>query len=289
MTWFIFTIFSIFALAAAELTQQYLLNLKNAFNERMSAFLTLSFQSIITIPFLFIFGLTDQVFAIFNPAIFPRFLFVTLISTIATLFYFKSFQVKNISISSIFTSFSTIVSTLLGIMFLSESTSYLKFVGILLIMIAIIIVNYKNAILEKNHLYGLAAGSIFGIAYVIDKSIILLNVSPLVYMFWIFLFISIWSFLFDIKNVSSSLKNKSLVSYRSVAISGAGYFLFNFFTFSAYKIGGEVGRIDAINNFQIFLIILFEFFILKHTDGTARKLFSAGLAVLGIFILGLVK
>lgn len=288
MNWFILTIFSIFALATAELAQQHLLNIKNAFNERTSAFLTLLFQSIITIPLIFVFGLTDGIFSIFNPSLFPRFLFVTFISTIATLLYFKSFKVKNISISSIFTSFSTIVSTILGIIFLSESTGYLKFVGIILIMIAIILVNYKNAILEKNHLYGLAAGSIFGVSYVIDKSIIL-NIDPIIYMFWIFLFISIWSFLFDIKGACNLLKIKSMDSYWSIVISGIGYFLFNLFTFSAYKIGGEVGRIDAINNSQIFLIILFEFFILKHTKGTARKIFSAGLAILGIFILGLVK
>ena len=288
MTWFTLSILSIFVLAGAELTQQYLLNLENAFTARASAVLTFLFQSLLAIPFLFIFGVADQVFAIFNPAIFPRVLLVTFISSISMVLYLKSFQVKNISISTIFISFSAIVSTSLGIIFFSESTNYLKFLGIALVLVAIIIVNYKNAILEKNHFYGLVAGLIFGVSYVLDKSI-LLNIHPIVYIFWSFLLIAVWGFLLGNKAVINSIKNKKLKNYNPIMVSGAGYFLFNFFTFTAYGIGGEVGRIDAINNAQVFLIILFEFFVLKQTRGTARKLFSAGLAILGIFILGVVK
>ena len=288
MTWFTLSILSIFVLAGAELTQQYLLNLENAFTARASAVLTFLFQSLLAIPFLFIFGVADQVFAIFNPAIFPRVLLVTFISSISMVLYLKSFQVKNISISTIFISFSAIVSTSLGIIFFSESTNYLKFLGIALVLVAIIIVNYKNAILEKNHFYGLVAGLIFGVSYVLDKSI-LLNIHPIVYIFWSFLLIAVWGFLLGNKAVINSIKNKKLKNYKPIMVSGAGYFLFNFFTFTAYGIGGEVGRIDAINNAQVFLIILFEFFVLKQTRGTARKLFSAGLAILGIFILGVVK
>ena len=288
MTWFTLTIFSVFALAVAELTQQHLLNLKNAFNERTSAILTFLIQVFLVVPFIFALGLSGQLFSVFSLNVFPKMLAVTFIASIAMIFYFKSFRVKNISISTIFNSFSAIVSTSLGIIFFSESSSHLKFLGILLILLAIIVMNYKNAILEKNHLYGLFAGSIYGISYTLDKSIVQ-SVHPLIYIFWICLMIAVWAFIIDNKSVRNSLKGKALISYKPIAISGASYFLFNVFTFSAYRLGGEVGRIDAINNSEIFLIILFEFFILRHTQGTVRKLFSAGLAILGVFILGLVK
>ncbi len=288
MTWFIFSLFSVFALATAELTQQYLLNLKNAFSARASAVLTFLFQSIITIPFLFVFGVSDQFFSVFNPAIFPKVLLVSFISSIAMVFYLKSFRVKNISISTIFISFSAVVSTVLGIMIFAESVSYLKFFGITLILVAIVLANYKNVILEKNHWYGLLAGAIFGINYVFDKAIVL-DVHPLIYIFWTFLLISIWGFILGRKSVMKSMKGKRLIHYKPIAVSGIGYLLFNFLTFTAYTYGGEVGRIDAINNSQIFLIILFEFFILKNTKGTARKIFAAILAIAGILILGIVK
>ena len=160
MTWFIFSLLSILALATAELTQQHLLYLKNGFNARTSAVLTFLFQSLIAIPFLFIFGLSDQIFSIFNQDIFPRVLLVTFISSIAMILYLKSFKVKNISISVIFISSSIIVSTFLGIIFFSESLDSLKFLGIALVLMAIVVVNYKNVTLEKNHLFGLDRKSV---------------------------------------------------------------------------------------------------------------------------------
>ncbi|MFC1623424.1 hypothetical protein ACFL2R_01600 [Patescibacteria group bacterium] len=90
------------------------------------------------------------------------------------------------------------------------------------------------------------------------------------------------------KNVMSSLKNRSIGDYGPIMLSGIAYFLFNFFTFTSYVYGGEIGRVDAINNSQVFLIILVEYFFLKHAKGVVRKLISAVLAIIGIYILGIV-
>src|SRR3989344_2584858 len=104
MNWFIFSLLSVFALAGAELTQQSLLNLKNAFNERTSASLSFFFQSLLTIPIIFMFGLQNKLLSVFQPEILPRLFLVTLIASIAMVSYLKSFKVKNSSISVIFVS-----------------------------------------------------------------------------------------------------------------------------------------------------------------------------------------
>lgn len=134
----------------------------------------------------------------------------------------------------------------------------------------------------------MAAGFIFGISYAFDKNIVL-EIHPLIYILWTFLLIAVWDFVFGCKKVLGSLKDKKISAYKLILISGIAYFLFNLFTFTAYTYGGEIGRIDAINNSQIFLIILFEYFILKNTNQTAKKLLSAALAVLGILILGFAR
>jgi len=287
MTWFFLSLLSIFAIATAELTQQHLLNAKNSLDEKSSTVFTLLFQTLVVFPLIFIFGEAHNIFSVFDRDILPKILLVTFISYFSIIFYFKSFKVKNISVSTIFVSFSAIVSTFLGIIFFSESTSYLKFLGIGLILIAIILINYKKVIIERNHFYGLIAGFIFGIAYTIDKSIVL-DIDPLVYMFWLFLIISVWGFFFSGKSIFKAVRDKRAFPFKSIIVSGLGYVLYNLFTFIAYRNGGEVGRVDAINNAEVFLIILFEFFILRHTEGTARKLLSAGLAIAGILILGFV-
>ena len=121
MTWFILSLLSIFVLAIAELTQQYLLNAKNSFDEKSSTVFTLLFQSLMVLPFIFIFGEAHDIFSVFSHAILPKILLVTFISYFSIICYFKSFRVKNISISTIFTSFSAIVSTSLGIRFSWQS------------------------------------------------------------------------------------------------------------------------------------------------------------------------
>jgi drug/metabolite transporter (DMT)-like permease len=165
MLWFILSLLSVFALAAAELVQQYLLNLKNAFNERTSAVLTFLLQSLLVFPIILFSPYRSQLLTVFDRTIIFKLAAVTAIASVAMIFYLKSFKVKNISFSAIFVSCSVIVSTALGIIFLNESWHILKFIGIALILLAIFFLNYKNVGVEKNNYYGLAAGLMFGISY----------------------------------------------------------------------------------------------------------------------------
>ncbi|OGH14830.1 MAG: hypothetical protein A2687_00085 [Candidatus Levybacteria bacterium RIFCSPHIGHO2_01_FULL_38_26] len=283
--WFYLAIISVIALAAGELTQQHLLNRKEAFTPRTSAVLTFLFQSLATLPIILFTPLKTEIFSVLKPDILWQVILVTFISSFAMVFYLKSFQVKNISLSAIFISISVVVSTVLGIIIFGESTSFLKFAGIILILAAIVGVNYKNVILEKNHYWGLAAGTLFGLAYVIDKHIVL-DINPVVYVLWAFFLVSFFGFIFKPKEVIKSIRSKRISAFRIIVISGIAYLAYNLFTFNAYVFGGEVGRVDAINNTQVFLIILFEYLILKHKQSTLRKFLAAFVAYVGVLVLG---
>lgn len=285
MSWFYLCCLSVFCLAVAELTQQHLLNKKNAFTARTSSVLTFLFQSLLTLPILLLTPFGNQFTSIFEPSVFFRVFLATSIGSVALVLYLKSFQVKNISFSTIFVSCSIIVSTTLGILFFHESTNFLKFFGIFLILAAIISLNFKNAQLEKNSLYGLVAGLLFGVCYVLDKSVVVV-VPTFIYIFWAFFLVAFFGFIMNPKEVIKSVKGKKVNAYYPIMVSGFGYFLFNMFTFFAYRFGGEVGRIDAINNSQVFLIILFEFFILSHKQSIKRKLITAAVAYSGVALLG---
>jgi len=154
MTWFAFSLLSILVLALAELAQQYLLHTKKYFDERTSVVLTFLIQSILTIPIIFFSGLKARVYTVFLLDTFPFILLVTLISSFAMIFYLRSFKVNNISISSIFVSLSTVVSTSMGVVFFNEGIYLYKVLGIVLVLLAIISLNVKNLSLEKNHFYG---------------------------------------------------------------------------------------------------------------------------------------
>jgi drug/metabolite transporter (DMT)-like permease len=286
MNWFSLSILSVFALATAELTQQHLLNKDNALNERASAVFTFVGQSILALIILLLTPIRNQIFDIFQNNVVYRVLFVNIIASFGMVFYFRSFKVKNISISTIFVSLSAIISTILGIIFFGESIHILKFLGIALILGAIIALNYKNLELEKNHFYGLLAGCLFGVTFTLDKSLVT-QIHPLVYIFWAFFMTAFFGFIFNPRSVINSVANKPWKTFVPVFISGLAYLFYNVFTFFAYRLGGEVGKVDAINNSQIFLIIAFEFLILKHTKSTGRKIVTALIAFTGVLILGL--
>lgn len=285
MSWFIFSLISISALAAAELLQQHILNGENTIDEKSSTILTFGSQSILALILIFILGLNKDLFSVFTPNILPIILASSFTAAMAMIFYLRSFRVKNISFSSMFISLSVVVSTILGIIVFQESVSLMKLIGIGLVLFAIFSLNFSNSNLEKKHLYGLLAGVFFGITYTLDK-LVVIDIHPLVYLFWSFTFVISISFLQNPKNIITSAKGIRLIDARNLFVSGFAYFIYNLCTFTAYTVGGEVGRVDAINNSQVFLIILFEYFVFKHISGIKRKLITAAIAFLGVYILG---
>lgn len=285
MNWFYLSLVSIIALATAELAQQHILHTKNKFDERTSGTLTFLIQAIFTAPLLYILGFGDNVIKIFDPDIFKYVITANIIASVAMVFYLRSFKVSNISFSSILISFSVVVSTTIGIIFFGESTNMIKFFGILLILISIVGINYKNLLIEPNHKWGLLAGALFGLTYSFDK-LIVNKIEPLVYIFWGFIFVSVFGFLQAPKKVILNIKESKITDYLPIFVSGLGYFIYNLCTFYAYSSGGEVGRIDAINNTQVFLIILVEYFVFNSKNGVMRKMLFASLAFLGVFVLG---
>lgn len=286
MSWFALAILSVFALAVAELTQQYLLTRKDAYTERTSAVLTFLAQWLLAVPVVFIVLSPQEIFGWFNLELFGKILAVALLSSVGMIFYLRSFKVKSISYSQIFGSVSVLVSTALGIMIFQESTAVVKFLGILLVIIAIVLLNYHNVHIEKNNYYALLSGVIFGICFTFDKYIVQ-DIHPLTYIFWSFLLLAVFGFLAGAGEAVRSVKSHSTRALYPIAISAVGYFAYNFLTFSAYTAGGDVGSIDAINNSVVFIVIVFEFAVMKNRHSLARKLLTTSIAVLGITLIGL--
>lgn len=286
MLWFGLSILSVFSLAVAELTQQHLLNKENAYTERTSAVLTFLVEWLLSIPIVFLFFPVEEIFGWFTLELVLRILAVTSLASVGMIFYLRSFKVRNISFSQIFGTTSVPVSTALGIVFLSEGTSWLKFLGIILILLAIVALNYRNIHLEKNHFFGLLSGVIFGICFFIDKSIVQ-SINPIIYISWSFFLVPLFAFLFRPREVITSVRQNDIRAFRPIFFSAIGYLLYNIMTFSAYRAGGDVGSVDAINNTAVFLVILFEFGIMRHRHSLVRKLATALVAYIGVMLIGL--
>jgi len=284
MSWFVFTLISVIALAAAEILQQRILN-KEKIDEAVSAFITFFTQAIVALLIILLSKDRYRLFDVFDTNVMPYMLLGSILATFGLMFYMKSFKVKNISISVIFISLSAVVSTVMGILILNETTDIWKYIGIGLVLLSIIILNSHNFSLEKSHAYGLLAGIFFGMTYTIDKFVVK-DITPLVYLFWSFLLTSIIVISFNTKRILKHASNLREEGIKYLFLSAFGYMIYNLCTFIAYTKGGEVGRVDAINNAQVFSIILFEYIFLKQRKDIWKKLITATIAFAGILLLG---
>lgn len=285
MSWLTLSLISVIAIGLAELTQHRLLKVSEDVDEYISGILICLIEAIVFLPLIFILGLQDQLFRPFQPDLLPWFLVVVTFGSVAVFLYLRSFKVENVSISCILISWSVIVSTILGVIFYSESLDSLKLLGIGLVIVAIVILNYRNNQLEGNHLFALLAGVLFGVTYAIDKKFVL-ECSPVIYFFWVTIAVSIFGMAREPGKRLRTIVKLSRQDWGPILVSTLFYIIFNMCTFYAYIFGGEVGRIDAINNCQVFLIIAVEYFLYKQQEGVGRKLLSGSLALAGIICLG---
>lgn len=280
--WFIFALLSIFAIAGSEISQKVSLTQKVNISAITNNFFVWTLQGIGGVILLL---LLSQSFPTLNTSEWVRLAAVAIVYFLGGTFFYTSYKANSPSISIILGSISVVVSTILGILIFNESTSPLKFVGIALILTAIVIVNYqKNAKFSKYNLYAFIGGLCYGIAYNIDKSFAV-TISPAVYVALMCFSVAIVSLLLKPRHIASDTKRMKPLDFRPILASAFFGTLFNFFTFMSYKNTGNVGIVDAMNNSSIFLVILFEIFLLKDRTHLARKLVAAGVVTVGIGLL----
>ena len=125
----------------------------------------------------------------------------------------------------------------------------------------------------------LIGGGLYGLAYTIDKHFSI-QLNPHIYHIFFAFSIALNSLLFRFKKVQ---KDTAKVTRTLLSTM---FLVYNKFTFMAYASGGEVGRLDAINNSAIFLVLLFEIIVFKDRKQLLLKVICATLAFFGVLILG---
>lgn len=279
--WFVFALLSIAALTGAELSQKVSMSNKKDISAITNNFFVWTLQGIfglILTAFLSDFTLPQ------NENIVWKFLLVGIVYFLGGTFYYTSYKANSASLSIVLGSFSVIVSTTLGILFLGEQLNLLKALGIIAVLIAIFIVNYsKGAKLSKYNYFALAGGFAFGLAFSIDKSFVIGNIYPTLYVGLLCLTVALISLLLGYKTIKNDVKGLVLADYKPMFLSAVFGTMFNTFTFFAYLNHGDVGKVDAMNNSVVFFVILFEVLLLKERTNLKKKLLAAAIAVLGIW------
>lgn len=286
MNWFILTLLGMVTVAIADVSQKVSLKGQSPLSSITNNFLVWNGIGVLSLTYLL---LSRQPLPSVNYAYFIQLLPMTVLYFLGGSFYYQSFKSKSVSLSAVLATVSSVISTFLGIILYHESTHPLKFIGSIVVVIAIILVNFhKNSHFDKYNLYALVGGIFYGFAYTLDKHFIL-NSSPDFYQTVLCFAVGSASLVFSPARIVSELKQFKQSLLPSIFSSIIFFFLYQKFYFYAYTIGGEVGRIDVLNNTTIFIVIFLEYFLLHERSNLSKKIVAASIATVGATILAIAK
>lgn len=209
-TWFLFALLSVFALAGAELSQKISLIHKANIGAITNNFFVWVMQGLGAIVIALIF---HQFRVNAHEIPWVRLLLIGIVYFAGGTFYYTSYKANSPSISIILGSISIVISTSLGILFFHESTVWLKFLGIALILSSIVFVNSKKKFsLDKYNIYALMGGVCFGVAYTIDKSFVL-QIPASIYLFLMCFSVAAVSFVAKFRLIIKEAKGMNHENY----------------------------------------------------------------------------
>ncbi len=286
INWFTLTIAGLLCVAIADVSQKISLKGESPLSSITNNFLVWNSIGILSLVYFLAFGFTVPNVSIdFYFKLIP----LAILYFLGGSFYYQSFKSNSVSISAVLATISSVITTTLGIIWFGESTNIYKFIGAVIVFSAIIIVNYQKKLqFDKYNLYALLGGLFFGMAYTADKYFVLSS-SPDFYQIALCFSVGMASFIFRPKQIIAELGKFQKKLIPSIISSVVFFFLYQKFLLKALSIGGEVGRIDVLNNTTIFIIILLEVFLLKERKDLKKKILAAVVATIGATVLVLAR
>jgi len=286
MTWITLTLVGLVCVALADVSQKISLKGSSPLSSVTNNFLVWNSIGVISLVYFLITG------ASFPPVTWNFILQLIPLAIAYFLggaFYYQSFKGNSVSLSAVLATISSVITTVLGIIIFSESSHWLKFVGSLIVLSAIIFVNYQKKLhFEKYNLYALTGGIFFGLAYTADKYFVI-TTSPDFYQIALCFSVGMASLVFRPKQIIAELKLFQTKLIPSIFSAVFFFFLYQKFLFKAISIGGEVGRIDVLNNTTIFIVIILEVFLLQERQNLLKKIIAAVIATIGATLLAIAK
>ena len=283
--WYFFVLSSVIAISFGEIGQKLSVTSKLNLSARTINFSIAAMQMVLASAYVLLF--------VPNPdfSLSAIQLLQLVFSGILSFFFFdalySSYKGNSASISQVIFSFSAILSSILGIILFNETVTIFKFIGILLILAGVIFASIKKGEkISRYNLLALLAAFIYAILTNNDKSFAT-AINPHVYQVLSMPVFLIVSLLFSGKKIMKEIRLIDMSLFRSILLSTIAFTISNKLTYLAYSTGGEVGRVDAINNSTIIFIIILEVLILKDKSNLRTKIIASMLTVSGVLILGL--
>lgn len=244
-----------------------------------------------TIIFQFLLGCLIIPFAIsqgfFWPSfskLWPYFLFSTTLYALGSIMFFKSIKLIEASEMIILSGMGTIVTMLCAYVFLQERLVVQQYLGALLVIFSILLVQYKKQkfIFGKGALFALAATSLFAFATISDV-LIIRTYNAISYAGLMSFFPGLMLCLMYFKKLRELPKaiktiNKNLVLYALMYSVGVITF------YSALAKGALLSQVGVIGRSNIILTVILAAIFIKERDSLWRKVLAAVICMVGVIL-----
>lgn len=244
-----------------------------------------------TIIFQFLICITSSIVAAFVGFNLPpsniwlQLLLTGFLYAYGTLFFFKAIKTIEASEMSILGSAGTLVTVILSYFFLHERLNYTQLLGVLLILAAVIIINYNRNKLSVNTgtWYALLGASCYGTAVIFDTYIVqrYSAISFLPFGSFIIGVILLVSFPRSIRKLTHDIRKID----RNLIIYGVLYTLAALMFYLPLQFGTYVSQMSVVGRVSIILTIILAAIFLKERSHIGKKILGAILTTIGIFLI----
>ncbi len=210
-----------------------------------------------------------------------------LLTTFAFWGMFTSMRELPVSEQMLLSRFSIITYTLGGFLLLGETVSWIKFVGLMLVLSGILFSSLRKGkfVFNKWVIIQLLASICFGLTVIVDK-VASIHFSP---GFWVFINISTTTLaIFVLAYLNGSLKNLKTVSneyYRYTLGAGAVMATAYYFNIASYGLGGLVILVGALSQIKILVAVAGGYIFFKERSDLFVKFVGVITVIIGLILL----
>lgn len=218
-------------------------------------------------------------------------IFVSIVTVLGNVVYFKAQKKLDAGTTQVAFSSILIWGVILSILILNSSFSYKQLVGIVLMLLAIILIQYRKGSnkYDVNVLYILVSAFFFAFFQVISASISK-KVGTSTYLIFpyfgnslILLIVFLKQVVADFNKLKTQLKN----TWTRTLFASGSTLLYTTFSYLAYKVAPDSGVVVVLLTCQVVLSVIFGAIFLKEREFLLRKLLAAVLAFVSAYLIKL--
>ena len=199
---------------------------------------------------------------------------------------YKALKEVKVSEFSIIYQISTVTAVVAAIALLNENFLFTQVVGLVLVLIAALMVTWKNTKIRfsKGELYALLTAILFGLAFVND-AYILRSFDALTFTFLAFLIPGLLTGVIYRRkiNISTFLERQALARIGPAVVFDVAATLS---IYIAYQIGRNAAQISSISPTTTIVVVILAAIFLREREQIPKKIIAAALSVVGVILLG---